>query len=151
MPYHEEIANDKLTDFIINRAIAIHKGVGPGLSEATYRDLLQEELDEAGMECEAEYEVDICFKGKPVTTGRCDLWVEETVVLELKVVSRIKEEHFQQLGRYVNAAGATRGLVINFGQTTLGLRRYTNFKLEGEESLESAETMRPGGDETWSR
>ncbi|MFP4599613.1 MAG: GxxExxY protein [Persicimonas sp.] len=142
MAYHDDIANDKMTELIIGKAIEIHKGVGPGWPEEHYQELLFDELEEAGLDCQCEHEVPITYKGKSVGVGYADLYVEQTVVLELKVVKTTTEAHFQQLGRYVRALNATRGLLLNFGSSTLITRRYTNFKAQAEQAEEAEEDDR---------
>ncbi|QDG51645.1 GxxExxY protein [Persicimonas caeni] len=143
MAYHEEVANDVLTETIIGKAIDIHKNTAPGLRESLYQELLCEALRDEGIACEMEHSIEIEYAGRTVTTGRADLWIADTVVVELKVVKQITDEHYNQLGRYVKAADATRGLVLNFGSATVGIRRYTNFELleagEGVEAVEGTE------------
>ena len=131
MAYHKDVENDELTDTVIGKAIDIHKALGPGLAEATYRDTLADAVRKAGEECETERPVDLSYGGRVVTSGRLDLWIAETLVIELKVVKALNEDHFAQLGRYVRAMEATRGLLINFGNSRVRVRRYTNFELAG--------------------
>lgn len=126
MAFQRDVQSDKLTDNILERAVAVHREMGPNHREKTYRDALEYALEEDDFEVESEVGFPIRFREHEVARGCADLVVEEEVVLELKVVRRMIEEHFQQLARNVRNHGATRGLLINFGQATLEVRRYVD-------------------------
>lgn len=126
MAYQEEVANDDLTYRILGVAYEVHNALGPDLPEATYRDVMCDALAEAGLECEAEVELPVTFNGRVVAKRLADIIVEGEVILELKVVKRLKDEHLTQLGTNVRAAGHRRGLVINFGAARVQKARYVN-------------------------
>ena len=119
-----DASNDELTGNIIGVAIEVHGELGRHEEESTYRTALAMGLRDEGFQVDVEYGFDLRYRGKPVGTGAADLLVEDEVVLELKAVRSTTEEHFRQLGRNVVACGASRGLLLNFGEATLGIRRY---------------------------
>ena len=127
MTYRQEVADDELTYQIIGAAIDIHTALGSDMPEHVYRDSLARRLRKTKrLECQVEYPLDVVLDGEVVATRRADLFVAGEVILELKVVKIISESHMRQLGVNVRAAGVRRGLVLNFGAATLGIRRWAN-------------------------
>ena len=129
MAFRQDVATDSLTYDIIGCAIEVHKELGPHQPEHIYRDGLCVVLEDEGFKVEQEHQVEITIRGKKVGSGFVDILVEGEVALELKVVKRTTEDHFNQLGRNVRAAGATRGLLLNFGESTLSTRRWINAEI----------------------
>jgi GxxExxY protein len=58
--------------------------------------------------------VPMFFKGERVGDFYADLIVEETVILELKAVERVKSVHIAQLVTYLSATGLRLGMLMNF-------------------------------------
>ena len=137
MAFRKEVAKDSLTYDIIGCAIEVHKELGPHQPEHIYQDGLLVVLEDEGFDVEKEHEIEITIRGKKIGSGFVDLFVEGEVALELKAVKKTTEDHFNQLGRNVRAANATRGLLLNFGQSTLSTRRWINVEV-----AEEAETPR---------
>ena len=126
MGYQQDVADDRLSYVVIGCAIDVHRALGPHQPEAIYRDALSAALEDHGLQHEVEKEVPIEYRGRPLGTAYLDLVVEDSLVLELKAVRRMTEEHFHQLRRNVEALNATRGLLINFGEPSLRIRRFAN-------------------------
>jgi GxxExxY protein len=133
MAYRKEVADDKLTYKIIGLAIDVHRELGPHQPESLYRDGLCVVLEDEGIAFECEYEVDISLRGRKIGTGFVDILVEEEVVLELKAVKKTTDDHYNQLGRNVRLAEASRGLLINFGESTMSTRRWANSEANTDE------------------
>jgi GxxExxY protein len=126
MPYQEEVANDELTYQILGIAYEVHNVLGPDLPEETYRDVMCDALKEEGLECETEMEIPVSFNGRVVAKRYADIVVAGEVVLELKAVKRLTDDHITQVGTNVRAAGLRRGLVLNFGGARVQKARYVN-------------------------
>ncbi len=76
-----------LTYQVNGAAIEVHKFLGPGLLESIYHKCLKRELDLRGISYVSELQVPINFKGLDVDANiRCDLFIENCIVLELKTV-----------------------------------------------------------------
>ncbi|MFN5418519.1 MAG: GxxExxY protein [Flavobacteriia bacterium] len=70
-------------------AIEVHKILGPGLLESVYHRCLEEELKLRNINYSSEVHIPLVYKGKNLDTNlRCDLLVENSLVLELKAVFR---------------------------------------------------------------
>jgi GxxExxY protein len=115
-----------LTSLIIACAIAVHRALGPGLLESTYRECLLIELRLAGLKVVCEQQVPIIYRGQRVSTSlRLDLIVEDTVILELKAVDKVHPVYLAQLLTYLKLTDRPAGLLLNFNMTSLrqGLHR----------------------------
>lgn len=121
---------DELTEKIIGIAISVHKELGPGLLEKVYQKCLMITLKENGFHVESEVPVEVIFHGQKISDEayRIDLLVENTVVLELKSVSKNSELFKKQLGTYLKLADKPCGLLINFNEVLLkdGIIRVMN-------------------------
>ncbi len=122
-PYSE------LTGRIIDASIEVHRTLGPGLLESTYRACLAHELTMRGHDVRVEYAIPVTYKGYHVDCGyRVDVLVDDTAVVELKAIERLHPVHQAQVLTYLRLAGLPVGLLINFNQQLLkdGLRRLVN-------------------------
>ena len=106
---------DELTYEVIGAAIEVHKIVGRGLLESVYHQCLKEELSQRKLNFFTEMRVPILYKEKELVTDfRCDLFVENCLVVELKAVSEINSIHQAQLLTYMKLLKAPKGIIINF-------------------------------------
>ena len=120
---------DQITGMIIEKAIRIHRGLGPGLLESVYEMVLCKCLERDGLLVERQKAVDFVFEGIQFKDGfRADLIVENQVVVELKSVEIIAPVHSKQLLTYLRLLNYEVGLLINFGNATLkeGIERVVN-------------------------
>ncbi|RUM87269.1 MAG: GxxExxY protein [Thermodesulfatator sp.] len=111
---------------VIGAAIEVHQTLGAGLLEKVYENALCVELARQGIPFRRQVPVQMMYKGIQVGKGRIDLLVDETIVVELKVVSRLVEAHVAQVLTYLRAGGYPLGLIFNFGVSRLkdgGIRR----------------------------
>lgn len=114
---------EELTDKIINACINVHKELGPGFLESVYHAALRLELARQGLAFESEKEVKIKYLGVEVGLHRLDLFVEDEVVLELKTVEDLNKKYYAQVRSYLKAANKKVGLLVNFADFKLDVRR----------------------------
>jgi GxxExxY protein len=111
-------------------AIEVHKQLGPGLLESVYHKCMKYELSNAGVYYECEMTVPVNYKGIDLETGlRCDFFIEECLVLELKAVETILPVHEAQILTYMKLLEAPIGLIVNFNCTHIfkeGQKTYVN-------------------------
>ena len=111
-------------------AIEVHKHLGPGLLESVYHSCLKKELTIRGFDFQTELIIPINYKGLEVEAGlRCDLFVEKTLVVELKSVDKVLPIHEAQLLTYMKLLEVPIGLIINFNVTHIfkeGQKSYVN-------------------------
>jgi len=77
---------DELTEKIIGCCFEVHRLLGPGFVEKIYAKALEHQLKLANLNFVAEKEFNVIFKDQFVGTFRCDLFVEGSVIVELKSV-----------------------------------------------------------------
>jgi GxxExxY protein len=115
-----------LTRKIIGCAIEVHRVLGPGLLESTYRACLMRELELAGLSARQEVRIAFEYRGAPIEcTYRADVVVADTVLLELKAVDELLPIHNIQLLTYLKLSRLRVGLLLNFNEPVLrqGVRR----------------------------
>lgn len=106
---------DDLTYEIIGCAIEVHKVLGRGLLESIYHQCLIEELKHRKINFLTEMKVPITYRGKQLDVDfRCDLFVEQCIVVELKSVQEIIPTFEAQLLTYMKLLQSPKGLLINF-------------------------------------
>jgi len=120
---------DDITGTIIDAALKLHRGLGPGLLESVYEAILSRDLMRRGLRVERQKVVAFEFDGMRFEEGlRIDLLVEDIVVVELKSVETLAPVHKKQVLTYLRLLHLPVGLLINFGAPTLreGLHRIVN-------------------------
>ena len=111
---------DKLSYDVLGATIEVHKAIGPGLIESIYHDCLKHELSLRNINFLTELIVQVDFKGIRVAADlRCDLFVENLLVVELKAVSAFAPIHHAQLFTYMKLLNAPKGLLLNFNSVNL--------------------------------
>lgn len=117
---------NSLTQKIIGESIFVHKELGPGLLESAYQKCLFHRLNSIGLSIETEKPLPIFFDNMHLDCGyRLDLVVENTVVVEIKSIKRLKDIHLAQMITYLKLGKYPLGLLINFNEKKLvdGLKR----------------------------
>src|SRR5690349_15034963 len=101
----------ELTEKIIGSALKVHRKLGPGLLESTYRECLVHELRALGLFIEREKPMPIVYETIRLDYGyRIDIVVEKTVVIELKTVEAISPVHSAQTLTYMKLGNYPYGL-----------------------------------------
>ena len=81
------------------------------------------ELTKAGLVSEAEKPLKVFYDDQIVGNFFVDLFIENEIVVELKSVKKLAKEHEVQLVNYLNALKKDIGLLINFGPTSVEVKR----------------------------
>jgi len=118
---------DKITGDIIGSAIEVHKALGPGLLESSYKECLRYELILKGYIVKCEVPVPIIYKEVKLECGyRIDLLVEDLVIVEIKSIDLLAPVHTAQILTHMKFAQKKIGLLINFNVTLLkqGIKRF---------------------------
>ena len=121
-PNKNYLYND-LTEKIIKAAIKVHKKLGPGFIEKLYQRALEIELANNKIPVEREKLLKLTYGGVNVGSDKVDFEVEGKVLVELKAVSERSNIHRAQLISYLKASGHKVGLLINFAQIKLQVKR----------------------------
>lgn len=116
---------DPRTQAIIGAAIEVHKTLGPGFLERVYHEALQVELARAGIPFGSEVEVPVHYKGfRLPATYRTDLVCHGDILVELKAQQSVGTSEAAQVINYLKACRLPVGLLLNFGEPELRIKRY---------------------------
>ncbi len=119
--------HSELTQKIIGVAMGVHSNLGGGnFTENIFQRALEMDLVECGLKCESEVELPIFYKEKIIGKKRIDILVEKKVLLELKVSSQLEPIHFNQIINYLKVFKLEVGLLLNFGTSSLQVKRFVN-------------------------
>ena len=89
---------DEITGDVVDAALKIHKGLGPGLLESVYEFILARSLEKRGYHIERQKVIQFEYDGIIFHEGlRVDFLVEGSVVVELKSVEHLAPVHGKQL------------------------------------------------------
>lgn len=122
----EKDERDPLTEKIIGLCFKVHNEIGAGFVEKIYHHALIILLEEEKMGYENEKEYDVMFHDKRAGKFRCDLIIENKVIVELKAIDGYMPKIFQyQLLSYLKAATIKTGLLINFGNKSCEVKRLS--------------------------
>ena len=106
---------DELTYKINGAIIEVHRHLGPGLLESIYHKCLKHELTLRNIKFQSELLVPINYKGLVTDADiRCDLLIENTIVVELKSVKAFEPIFTAQLLSYMNLLKKPKGILVNF-------------------------------------
>ena len=122
--YLNQLSND-----VIGAAIEVHCTLGPGLLESTYELSLQHELQLRGLSSVRQKALPIKYKELTVPEAyRIDLFVENSLLIELKTIEVLLPIHSAQLLTYLRMSDKHLGLLINFNCVRLkeGIKRIVH-------------------------
>jgi len=119
----ESKIDDELTYKIIGCAMKVHNILGNGFQEVIYQRCLAIELDKIGLEFLREEEMPIYYDSIQVGTRRADFIIASQVLVELKAMVKLEDVHLAQGLNYLTAYQIDKGLLINFGATSLEVKR----------------------------
>jgi GxxExxY protein len=117
------VNQDKLTEQVIGLAMKVHRTLGAGFVEFIYRNALVVELKRAGLSVEVEKPIKVRYDGVIVGEFSVDLLIEGWLIVELKAVRALTEEHEVQTVNYLSAMEQDFGLLLNFGGKSLQFKR----------------------------
>ena len=118
---------DELSNRVIGLAIEVHRELGPGLLENTYKQCLAYELSQAQIKFQIEVELPVQYKKMHISCGyRIDMLIENKLIIELKSVDAIHPIHEAQLLTYMKLAKIKVDLLMNFNEKILknGIKRF---------------------------
>lgn len=115
---------DPQTYAIIGAAMEIHRQLGHGFLEAVYQEAAVIEFPLKQVLFEREVSLPIKYKNILLPTHyRADFVCFSEIIVEFKALSRLSSVEEAQLLNYLKATGLKRGLLINFGATSLQYKR----------------------------
>ena len=114
---------EELTEQIIGCAYRVYNRMGYGFLESVYEKCLLIELRKSGLSAVSQEPITVSYENEVVGNFVADIIVENKIILELKSIRRIIQAHEVQLVNYLVATGKPVGLIINFGEQEVEIKR----------------------------
>jgi GxxExxY protein len=112
---------------IVDAAVKVHKTLGPGLLESVYEICLCHELSLRRLPFCRQLSLPICYEGIRLESGlRIDVLVDDSVVVEVKMVEKLLPVHEAQLMTYLKLTNKRIGFLLNFNVPIMkqGIKRF---------------------------
>ena len=119
-----ELTEEELIIRCKSYAREIMKRLGKNMSESVYHKACVVKLESDNVAYKTEYNIPIIFEKVCIGTMRCDLLVDERVIVELKAKEKINHYDKDQLRKYMRYLGVKRGLLINFKRGSKGVLQF---------------------------
>jgi len=120
--------SEEVIDKVLTAATEVHRELGPGLYENIYESAMMVELSHQGTNAVSQVPVRVVYKGHDLGIGfRADVIVEDQLLLELKSVAELNDQHLAQTICYLKLLGFKRGFLLNFGAKLMkeGIKRVS--------------------------
>ena len=116
-----------LTEKIIGCAYSVYNTLGSGFLESVYEKCLAIEFSNIDLVAEFQKNIDVFYEDHNVGSFVADILVEGEIVVELKAVRNLTMNHEVQLVNYLAATKKSVGLLLNFGESKVEVRRKVLF------------------------
>ena len=123
------MTENEIATIIVDTAFRIHRDLGPGLFETVYERIMEVELTKRGLTVARQKPIPIVYNGVHFEAGfRCDLLVEDKVIVEVKSIEALHPVHKKQVLTYLRFGDKRLGLLINFNVALIkdGIVRLVN-------------------------
>ena len=117
---------DSLTEQVLAAVFEVSNTLGVGFLEKVYERALLRELSLRAIRATTQASFKVTYKGHTVGEYFADILVEDVLVIELKGVDRLTNEHTAQCLNYLKASGKTVCLLVNFQKATVDWKRIVN-------------------------
>ncbi len=107
--------HQEITEQIIKAFYNVYHKLGYGFLEKVYENAMMIELRKLGVKAESQARILVHYEGEVVGEYFADLFVEGKVIVELKAIHQVADEHEAQLLNYLKATPSEVGLILNFG------------------------------------
>ena len=130
---------NEITQKIIGAAYTVGNELGSGFLEKVYENAMMIELEKLGVKAKNQFPLKVYYKGIVVGDYLADLFVENSVIVELKSTKNTDGIHKVQLLNYLKASNKQVGLLINFGTPRVTVERIAN-GVEDTEDIKKIKT-----------
>jgi GxxExxY protein len=115
----------ELCDEVREKGFALHAYLANGHAEKVYENGLAHRLRKAGISVEQQYPLNVYDEdGTLLGEFKADLFVDGRLIVELKALKGLNDEHVAQLLGYLRAGKIEHGLLINFGAPKYQIKKY---------------------------
>jgi len=114
---------EDIKEKVIGCAYCVYNAMGFGFLESVYEKCLLIELKKEGLKAYSQVPIVVHYENEVVGQFKADIIVEDSVVVELKSVNQLAQSHEVQLVNYLVATGKDVGLILNFGENRVEVKR----------------------------
>ena len=107
---------EDLSNKIVKAYYNVLNGLGKGLAEKVYENALCIEFEEMDIPYVQQMPLSVEYKGHNVGNYVADFFVDDKIIVELKAVTAISQEHIAQTLNYTNLTHSKVGYILNFSQ-----------------------------------
>ena len=115
----------ELTERIIGAAMEVHRELRNGLAERLYENALCIEFADQRISFDQQKCISVFYKSRPIGNLIPDLIVENSVIIDTKVVEVFNDSHISQMIGYLKITGLNVGLLLNFKHASLQIKRIS--------------------------
>ena len=115
-----------ISETVIGCAFTVSNTLGCGFLEKVYENALAYEIRQAGLEVELQKHLAVHYRGVLVGEYCADMVVAGSVLVELKASKAVDESHLAQCLNYLRVTNLRLGLVLNFGEPKVQVKRIVN-------------------------
>lgn len=128
---NQQFRHGELTQAIIGAYYDVYNALGYGFLEKVYENSLALKLRQLGHDVQQQEPIHVYFAGQVVGAYYADLIVDKLVIVELKAVKTLGNEHEAQLMNYLKSTRFEVGLLFNFGPEPRFVRKILDNKRKG--------------------
>lgn len=116
---------NQLCDVVRETSFAVHRFHRHGHLEKIYENALAHRLRKLDVKVEQQRPLRVLDEdGTPLGDYLADLFIEDRLIVELKAVRAVMDEHVAQLLGYLRSSRIETGLLINFGSPVIHVKKY---------------------------
>jgi GxxExxY protein len=127
-----KIIHEQLSGAIIGIAMEVLNELKPGLDEILYERAMVIELRRRGFAVAVQSSFPVFYQAELIGTLIPDLIVDNSVIVDPKVVAAFSETHVAQMLGYLNITGLQLALLLNFKNARLDWKRVIRQKPESD-------------------
>ncbi len=121
------MTENEISYLIRGAAFEVYNELGPGLLESIYESALFKLLTDQGLNVVRQMPVPVIFRGEDLGQAlKLDLLIEDKVIVELKSAELLAPVHYKQLMTYLKLTNLKLGLLINFNEVPIKIKRMVN-------------------------
>jgi len=127
---------------VIGACFEVYNEMGPGFLEDVYQEALERELTLRGLPFNPKPHLEIHYKGRLlVSKYQPDFVVHSKIIVEIKAMRALTDEHRAQVHNYLKASSFKLGILVNFGKPgDLEYERIVRAKVSSKDSLDSQDS-----------
>ncbi|HUU41127.1 MAG TPA: GxxExxY protein [Desulfatiglandales bacterium] len=114
---------EEITEKVIGCAYRVYNKMGYGFLESVYEKCMLIELRKANLDAEPQKPITVYYDNQIVGEFVADIIINDVIIIELKSVRHIVQAHEVQLVNYLVATGKPVGLIVNFGENRVEVKR----------------------------